>query len=357
MLAFNTPGFKGFSVKWSPFFDDRLALATSQYYGLVGNGRLYVLGLGPQGILASKVFDTRDALYDVAWSEIHGDQLLTASGDGTVKLFDANVDQFPVAQWSEHNREVYSVHWNLTGKDTFLSSSWDGSVRIYIPGRDQSITVLPVASCTYSAQWSPHDNGIVSAVSSDSMIRLFDLRVPASAQNHLVLSMENHLTPPALPGMAPTMPFAPNEVLTHDWNKYRSTVIATGSTDRYVRTFDTRNPKGPLAILPGHEYAVRRVSWSPHLSDVLVSGSYDMTARVWTDGSYTGPPGSAPPEHEFRKLANGMYTYGGGREAMRYNAHTEFVTGADWSLFGKQGWVATTGWDERLMVWDVNCPQ
>lgn len=273
MLTFQTPGFKAFATKWSPFFGDRLALATSQYYGLVGNGRLYLLNLGPNGITVGKAFDTRDALYDIAWSEVHGDQIVAASGDGTVKLYDANVNDFPIAQWSEHNREVYSVHWNLTGKDTFLSSSWDGSVRIYVPDRDQSITILPVASCTYSAQWSPHDNGIVSAVSSDSKIRLFDLRVPASAQNHLVMVMENHLPPPAPPGVAPQMPFMPNEILTHDWNKYRGTVIATGSTDRYVRTFDTRNPKGPLAILPGHEYAVRRVTWSPHLSDVLLSKS------------------------------------------------------------------------------------
>jgi WD40 repeat protein len=33
--------------------------------------------------------------------------------------------------------------------------------------------------------------------------------------------------------------------------------------------------------LPGHEYAVRKVQWSPHRPDVLASASYDMTCRVY----------------------------------------------------------------------------
>ena len=33
-------------------------------------------------------FDTQDGLYDCAWSEVHENQLVAASGDGTIKLFD-----------------------------------------------------------------------------------------------------------------------------------------------------------------------------------------------------------------------------------------------------------------------------
>lgn len=54
MLEFRTPGFKGFSIKYSPFFDSRIAVAAGQNYGLVGNGRLYVLGLTSNGIVAEK---------------------------------------------------------------------------------------------------------------------------------------------------------------------------------------------------------------------------------------------------------------------------------------------------------------
>lgn len=35
--------FQGYSVRFSPFEEGRLAVATSQNYGIVGNGRQYVL--------------------------------------------------------------------------------------------------------------------------------------------------------------------------------------------------------------------------------------------------------------------------------------------------------------------------
>lgn len=33
-------------------------------------------------------YNTQDGLYDIAWSEIHENQLVTASGDGSLKLWD-----------------------------------------------------------------------------------------------------------------------------------------------------------------------------------------------------------------------------------------------------------------------------
>ena len=91
-------------------------------------------------------------------------------------------------------------------------------------------------------------------------------------------------------------------------------------------------------ILPGHEYAVRRVAWSPHLSDTLLSASYDMTCRVWSDGFNDG---------------KGVMGAEDRRELGRMGRHTEFVVGVDWCMFGNEGWAASVGWDELLCVWDV----
>jgi len=144
----------------------------------------------------------------------------------------------------------------------------------------------------------------------------------------------------------PQRSYPPSEALTHDWNKYRSTVIATAGVDQMIRTFDIRNPRGgAIALLGGHEYAIRKIAWSPHLSDVLLSASYDMTCRVWTDGTANGVQGALP--------GPGIAPPGGGRELGRMGRHTEFVTGVDWCLFGAEGWCASTAWDERLCVWDV----
>lgn len=121
---------------------------------------------------------------------------------------------------------------------------------------------------------------------------------------------------------------APSECLTHDWNKYRSTVIATAGVDQFIRTFDIKAPNsGPLTVLRGHQYAVRKLAWSPHLSDILISASYDMSVKAWSDA--------------------------GAGEIGSMTAHSEFVTGVDWCLFGAEGWCASTAWDERVLVWDV----
>ena len=136
-------------------------------------------------------------------------------------------------------------------------------------------------------------------------------------------------------------------MLTHDWNKYNDTVLATGGVDRLLRTFDIRNPGGgPVAVMHGHEYAVRRLAWSPHASNVLLSASYDMTVRLWDDGS-------AGQQQQQQGPGVGPSPLVGAQMGVM-NRHSEFVTGVDWCLFGMGGWVASAGWDERVLLWDSN---
>ena len=46
----------GSAVKYSPYFDNRIAVASSANYGLVGNGRLFVYQLTPKGIVLMKAY-------------------------------------------------------------------------------------------------------------------------------------------------------------------------------------------------------------------------------------------------------------------------------------------------------------
>ncbi|KXH62709.1 WD repeat domain-containing protein [Colletotrichum salicis] len=338
MLEFRTQGYNPYAVKYSPYYDSRIAVASSANFGIVGNGRVFCLGLTARGIEVETTFDTNDSQYDLAWSEINENQLVVACGDGSIKLFDLGVKDFPVMNFHEHKRETFSVNWSPITKDTFVSSSWDGTIKVWSPTRDHSLRTLPVGNCTYSAAFQPSNPHIISSVSSDSQIRIFDLRTPVSSRYHLTSMIPVHAAGPSHPSAAPA------EVLTHDWNKYRDTVIATGGVDRAVRTFDIRNPTGgPVAVMQGHEYAVRRLAWSPHASDLLLTASYDMTVRLWDDRSNAPPPVGGPP--------------GGaqiGAQVGVMNRHTEFVVGVDWCLFGVGGWVATVGWDERVLLWDAN---
>jgi hypothetical protein len=46
--------------------------------------------------------------------------------------------------------------------------------------------------------------------------------------------------------------------------------------------------KPVVGDLLGHRFAVRRIVWSPHWQDVLLSTSYDTTVRVRSGGSVGG---------------------------------------------------------------------
>lgn len=92
-----TPGFAHYGLAWSPFHTSRIALASSANYGLVGNGRLHLVSLSPgpgplSALTLEKQYATQDGLYDVAWSEVHENQLVTASGDGSLRLWDVTLN-------------------------------------------------------------------------------------------------------------------------------------------------------------------------------------------------------------------------------------------------------------------------
>ncbi|UKZ73962.1 hypothetical protein TrVFT333_001616 [Trichoderma virens FT-333] len=340
MLEFRTQGFNPYAVKYSPYHDSRIAVGTAANFGIVGNGRLFALALTAQGIQVEKTFDTNDAIYDLAWSEINENQLVVACGDGSLKLFDIGMKEFPIMIFHEHNREAFAAAWNPVTKDTFISSSWDGTVKIVLVAhspllhQDSTHRQLYLQRCILSLQPFPNLSGLFRLPPPN--IR------PANALLRQIPPRRDRSRPrtPSHPGAMPAGG-PPAEVLTHDWNKYRDTVIATGGVDRLIRTFDIRNPTGgPLSVMHGHEYAVRRLSWSPHASDVLISASYDMTVRLWNDAS-NQPQAPVPTAQP-------------GAQMGVMNRHTEFVTGVDWCLFGAGGWVASAGWDERVLLWDAN---
>jgi peroxin-7 len=129
---------------------------------------------------------------------------------------------------------------------------------------------------------------MIASCSTDGTLRLFDLRspLPPSSSSAPVVPGAPQPQPPTNANL--TVPAHPSEILSLSWNKYRPFVIATAGVDKSVKSWDCRMIKtsgggvgGTCEIeLKGHEYAVRKVQWSPHRSDVLASASYDMTCRV-----------------------------------------------------------------------------
>ncbi|EIN09500.1 WD40 repeat-like protein [Punctularia strigosozonata HHB-11173 SS5] len=342
-----TLGFAHYSLAWSPFHTQRLAVASAANYGLVGNGRLHCVSVVPNvphpaGIPAlnlDKQYDTQDGLYDVAWSEIHENQLATASGDGSIRLWDVMLNDLPIRVWQEHTREVFSVDWSNIEKSQFVSSSWEGTVKIWTPESPRSLTTLQAHhSCVYQALFSPHQPAVLATCSTDGTLKIFDVRAPSYAPSKFSNTFTAPLTSAAL-----TIPASGTEVLTIDWNKYRPWLLASAGVDKAIKIWDCRMVKiGPEGSgeqqlggicegqLMGHEYAVRKIQWCPHRPDVLASASYDMTCRVWSTNS---PPGASQL----------LYIH---------DPHTEFVVGCAWSIY-EEGVLASCSWDSRVNVFRV----
>lgn len=193
------------------------------------------------------------------------------------------------------------------------------------------------SNCIYNATFSPHSPSTLISCNGSSHLQVWDIRAPHPLQIDFV----------AHSGL---------EALSCDWNKYKSTIVALGGTDKLVRIWDLRmitkldqptshapmpayHIRGPTPLnqMLGHDFAIRKVLWSPHDSQELMSTSYDMTVRIWNDKSNE--------RARFLNVAEGQC-----KGVMR--AHKEFTVGCDYSLWGEPGWVVSTGWDEMVHVWD-----
>jgi len=297
--------FSCYAVEWSPFYPDRLAVATAQYFGLVGNGSQVVLRRTPQGLIEEFMYKTNQGCFDVAWSEANENQLVSSVGDGTIKLWDTKSAANPLRVWQEHAKESYSVNWDPIIKDRFVSSSWDKTIKVWTILSPRSVvTLLSHTGAVYNADFSPHMANVIASCSEDKSTRVWDTRKPP---NKAILRLAGHN----------------HEVLALDWNKYDQNVLATGSADTTIKVWDLRRPSIPMHFLNGHKYAVRKLRFSPHRMGVLVSGSYDMSVNVW---NYT----SNNP-----LLRN-------------FSHHTEFICGVGLSLF-EEGLVADCSWDKNCL--------
>ncbi|MCL7033066.1 hypothetical protein MKW94_010167 [Papaver nudicaule] len=89
MPMFKTP-FNGYSVQFSPFYEHRLAVATSQNFVIIGNGRIHVIDFTNPSSTMTEIssFETSDGVYDLTWSEENDNLLVAAIADGSVKLYD-----------------------------------------------------------------------------------------------------------------------------------------------------------------------------------------------------------------------------------------------------------------------------
>lgn len=237
-----------------------------------------------------------------------GQRIVTASEDGTARIWDANTGRQLHALFG-HLDAVYRAEFSPDGTKV-VTASRDWTARIWDVSTGKSLLMLPGHGREVrSAHFSPDGSRVVTSAGSiadagDNTARVWD----ASTGSELMV----------LRGHGGVVWDA---IYSHDGRR-----IASASDDGDVRLFDAQTGK-QIAKLSGHLRAVRTVRFSPD-DTRLVSGSKDDKARIWRLDS-------AQPEQSSKLLSG----------------HTDAIWSAEFSSDGKK--VITSSQDQTARLWNV----
>ncbi|XP_055382485.1 peroxisomal targeting signal 2 receptor [Condylostylus longicornis] len=326
MPSIKTPNRHGYSVKFSPFHSRNIVVATSQQYGMSGNGTLFYFSYDDENISFIRQYEWDDGLFDVAWSNLNENLVVTSSGDGIMQLWDLNSplkNPKPIQLYSEHNAEIYSLDWgSFWHSNNILSASWDNKLKIWDPTRGNSLstfvmnrssissqsTLITNDILIYQAAYAPFIPNIFSSVSTDGNLCLWN-SLDFSGNPIGKIKVHNE------------------EALSLDWNKFNHWMLATGGSDGLIRCWDIRNIKddSPVYEFLGSELmAIRKIKYSQCLPNILATTSFDCTTRIWDIENQ---------EESIQILKD----------------HDECIYGLDWS-YNRDDLIVDCGWDSKINI-------
>lgn len=117
-----------YSLRYSPHVSGQLAIVSCENFGIRGRSTIQLISNQEQ-----LSFDWSDALFDVTFVETDPSLLISASGDGSINVWQlSQTNPLPLFSLREHQREVWCVHWSESrSNDTLLSTSADGTIKLW----------------------------------------------------------------------------------------------------------------------------------------------------------------------------------------------------------------------------------
>ena len=195
--------------------------------------------------------------YEVLSAQFSPDdkRIVTASGDYTVKLWDAYSGML-LAELIGHEKSVNSARFSPNGKK-IITTSDDGTIRLWDATTAKLITILKEHTLPiYSARFSP-DGKMIIAASDNNYVVIWD-----SETGKPIRILKGHTGP-----------------VYFVWFSSDGKKIVTASYDKKAKVWDASNGK-LIVTLNGHSKAIYSARFSPDNSKILTS-SNDRTARIW----------------------------------------------------------------------------
>ena len=263
--------------------------------------------------------------------DMENDLILTGTYDSLVNIWSKKSGKL-LCNAEIHTMAVKKVVWNKHNNETsFLSASQDQSVLIWMYKQSEN-KCISVHTCRGHAgsvdclALHPSMHKFASG-SWDKMIKVWDSRIDLQATNEDVdenvkkskkntsnnvptirtplITLSGHKEPVSsllwiddklvsaawdhcirfwdCETATNTFTLTGNKVyLSISYSAY-SHLLASGSTDKYVRLWDPRSSDGTVvkSMLSSHNGWVSSVEWSPSNEHHLISGSYDNSVKFW----------------------------------------------------------------------------
>jgi len=280
-----------------------------------------------------------------------GRRIVTASRDGTARIWDVSSGVELVAL-EGHDGAVFRAEFSPDG-DRIVTASADGTARIWDAATGAELVVMrghqtEVQDAVFSA-----DGSRVVTASVDGTARLWN------AANGSEIAVLRGKSAAGAFSLGTTTTFI-NAVFSPDGGR-----VVTALLGDVAQVWDATTGT-QLATLNGHERAVQNASFSPDGS-LIVTASWDNTARVWdaTTGAVTavlrghdalifraafGPDGRRVVTASADGTARLWATSTGAQIAV-LRGHTASVISASFSPDGTR--VATTSTDGTARIWNA----